>query len=274
MTHPAYGVERRVTPCASVLLADNAGPMTLDGTNTWILRDAPDRRSAVVVDPGPDDAAHRAGILAAARQVELIVLTHRHADHSAGAASLAEGTGALVRSVDPAFRTAGALDDGQIISAAGVTLRVLATPGHTADSVSLLLSRAGAADPQAVLTGDTVLGRGTTVIAEPDGDLGAYLDSLRRLAELSGVVVLPGHGPELPDCAVAARRYLVHRAERLGQVRRALQERGLAPDEAAVEPVVEIVYTDVDRSLWPAARSSVRAQLHYLREQGGDERLR
>jgi glyoxylase-like metal-dependent hydrolase (beta-lactamase superfamily II) len=266
MTRPAHGIERAVTPCATVLLADNPGPMTLDGTNTWILRDDPDRRSAVVVDPGPDDAEHRARIVTAARQVELIVLTHRHADHSEGAALLAEATGAPVRSVDPAFRTGTAgLADAQVMSAAGVTLRVLATPGHTADSVSLLLSRAGA-DPHAVLTGDTVLGRGTTVIAEPNGDLGAYLDSLRRLADLSGLVVLPGHGPELPDCSEAARFYLAHRAERLDQVRQALRERGLTPGESAVEPVVEIVYADVDRSLWPAARSSVRAQLRYLRD--------
>jgi glyoxylase-like metal-dependent hydrolase (beta-lactamase superfamily II) len=267
MTHPFYGVERRVTPCASVLLADNPGPMTLDGTNTWILRDDAERGSAVVVDPGPDDAAHQAGILRAAGQLELILLTHRHADHSAGAAALAEATGAAIRSVDPAFRTGPeGLSDGQVISAAGVMLRVLATPGHTADSVSVLLSRAGA-EPHAVLTGDTVLGRGTTVIAEPDGDLGAYLDSLLRLADLSGIVVLPGHGPELPDCAEAARHYLAHRAERLGQVRAALQQRGLAPDDSAVEAVVEIVYADVDRSLWPAARSSVKAQLQYLRNQ-------
>ena len=266
MTHPAYGIERRVAPCASVLLADNPGPMTLDGTNTWILRGDPERASAVVVDPGPDDAAHRAGILRAAGQPELILLTHRHADHSAGVAALAEVTGAPVRSADPAFRTnSDGLSDGQVISAAGVTLRVLATPGHTADSVSVLVSRAQA-DPHAILTGDTVLGRGTTVIAEPDGDLGAYLDSLRRLADLSGVVVLPGHGPELPDCSAAARHYLAHRAERLDQVRAALQQRGLAPDESAVEAVVEIVYADVDRSLWPAARSSVRAQLRYLQQ--------
>jgi glyoxylase-like metal-dependent hydrolase (beta-lactamase superfamily II) len=269
MMHPSHGIERRVTSCASVLVADNPGPMTLDGTNTWILRDNPERGSAVVVDPGPDEAAHRAGIIRAAGQLELILLTHRHADHSEGAAALAEATGAPVRSVDPTFRTGSdGLADGAVISAAGVTLRVLATPGHTADSVSVLLSRAGA-DPHAVLTGDTVLGHGTTVIAEPDGDLGAYLDSLRRLADLAGVAVLPGHGPELPDCSDAARFYLAHRAERLDQVREALQQRDLAPDESAVDVVVEIVYADVDRSLWPAARSSVRAQLRYLRDQHG-----
>ena len=267
MTHPWYGIERPVTPGASVLLADNPGSMTLDGTNTWILRDDPGRGSAVVVDPGPDDAAHRAAIVAAAGQVELILLTHRHADHSEGAAALADATGAPVRSVDPAFRTGpDGLAEGEVVSAAGVTLRVLGTPGHTADSVSLLLSWAGTG-AHAVLTGDTVLGRGTTVIAEPDGDLGAYLDSLRRLADLRGLVALPGHGPELPDCSIAARLYLAHRAERLDQVRGALQECGVPPDESAVEAVVEIVYADVDRDLWPAARSSIKAQLRYLREQ-------
>jgi glyoxylase-like metal-dependent hydrolase (beta-lactamase superfamily II) len=116
----------------SVLLADNPGPLTLEGTNTWILRDDPDRGSAVVVDPGPDDA-HAPGRHRGRRGgVELILLTHRHADHSEGAAALADATAAPVRSVDPAFRTGpDGLGDGDVISVAGVTVFVFWRPRAT-----------------------------------------------------------------------------------------------------------------------------------------------
>ncbi len=151
--------------------------------------------------------------------------------------------------------------DGEVIEAAGVQLHVVATPGHTSDSVSLLLDGPGSGP--AVLTGDTVLGRGTTVIAHPDGALGPYLTSLQRLAGLvPGTVALPGHGPELPDAAEAARAYLAHREQRLDQVRAALETLGA---EATPRQVVELVYADVDRSVWFAAEMSVRAQLDHLR---------
>ncbi len=265
--HPAYGRLRQVTATAAVLLAENPGPMTLDGTNTWLLRDAPERESAIVVDPGPDDAAHLDRILAAAGRVETILLTHGHADHSEGARRLAGMSGAPVRCVDPAFRRGDeGLSEGAVVTAAGVEVHVWATPGHTADSLSLLLPAGQAADGAgAVLTGDTVLGRGTTVIAHPDGNLAAYLASLRRLATLGGMTVLPGHGGELPDAAAAAEHYLAHRAQRLDQVRAALSDLGLPADDSSTDAVVAAVYADVDRTLWPAAAWSVRAQLEYLR---------
>ena len=115
-----------------------------------------------------------------------------------------------------------------------------------------------------MLTGDTILGRGTTVVAHPDGDLRRYLASLRRLAELGDASVLPGHGPELPDAGAAADAYLEHRRQRLDQVRSALDR--LGPD-ASARAVVEDVYRDVDRSVWWAAELSVQAQLAYLREE-------
>jgi glyoxylase-like metal-dependent hydrolase (beta-lactamase superfamily II) len=139
-----------------------------------------------------------------------------------------------------------------------VEVRVWATPGHTADSLSFLLSDE---DGDAVLTGDTILGRGTTVVAWPDGSLGAYLESLRRLQELGAATVLPGHGPELASAGEAAAAYLAHREQRLEQVRAALA--ALGPD-ADARAVVETVYADVDPVLWPAAELSVRAQLAYL----------
>ncbi|MFL6130610.1 MAG: MBL fold metallo-hydrolase [Mycobacteriales bacterium] len=259
MTHPAYGQLRPVTPYAAVLLARNPSPMTLDGTNTWLLR-AADFESCLVVDPGPDEPAHLDAV-AAAGPVAEILLTHGHPDHADGAAALRERTGAPVRALDPAYRLGGSgLGEGDVVAGAGVEVRVLATPGHTSDSLCFAVG-------DAVLTGDTVLGRGSTVVAYPDGRLADYLDSLRKLrdwAHESGAVrsVLPGHGPELPDLGAAAEAYLRHREERLEQVRAALDTLG---PEATAADVVPVVYADVDRALWPAAEWSVRAQLDYLR---------
>jgi glyoxylase-like metal-dependent hydrolase (beta-lactamase superfamily II) len=260
MVHPDYGRLREVTPLAAVLLEENPSPMTLEGTNTWVLR-APGERECVVVDPGDDDPEHQRRV-AAHGPVALVLLTHRHHDHAAGARRFAELTGAPVRALDPSLVLGSeALGDGDVVAAAGCELRVVATPGHTSDSLSFRLDGPGAGP--AVLTGDTILGRGTTVIAHPDGALGPYLASLRRLAELSdATAVLPGHGPELPDAPAAARRYLAHREERLEQVREALRTLGA---DATARQVVERVYVDVDRVLWPAAEASVRAQLAYLR---------
>ncbi|HEY7101231.1 MAG TPA: MBL fold metallo-hydrolase [Mycobacteriales bacterium] len=255
MSHPLYGQLRPVTPYASVLLARNPSPMTLDGTNTWLLR-APGSESCLVIDPGPDDPEHLRAVVAAAGEVTGILLTHGHLDHSAGAAALRALTRAPVRALDPAKRLGGeGLSEGDVVAAAGVEVRVLATPGHTADSLCFAVG-------DAVLTGDTVLGRGTTVVAHPDGRLADYLDSLRRLHELGTRAVLPGHGPELPDLAAITSAYLAHREERLEQIRAALDQ--LGPDAAAMD-VVRVVYADVDPVLWPAAELSVRAQLEYLR---------
>jgi glyoxylase-like metal-dependent hydrolase (beta-lactamase superfamily II) len=255
VSHPLYGQLRPVSPYASVLLARNPSPMTLDGTNTWLLR-APDSASCLVIDPGPDDPDHLRAVVDAAGEVTEILLTHGHLDHSAGAAALRALTGAPVRALDRTQRLGGeGLGEGEVVAAAGVEVRVLATPGHTADSLCFAVG-------DAVLTGDTVLGRGTTVVAYPDGRLVDYLDSLRRLHELGTRAVLPGHGPELPDLAAITSAYLAHREERLEQIRAALDQ--LGPDAAAMD-VVRVVYADVDPVLWPAAELSVRAQLEYLR---------
>ncbi len=162
-----------------------------------------------------------------------------------------------VRAADPSLCLGGdPLADGEVLAAAGVEVQVLATPGHTSDSVCLVL------DAGPVLTGDTILGRGTTVVAYPDGALGPYLDSLARLRELGDRLVLPGHGPELPSLAAVAEQYLAHRRERLDQVRAALATLGA---DASARQIVEHVYADVDRSVWWAAELSVQAQLDYLR---------
>jgi glyoxylase-like metal-dependent hydrolase (beta-lactamase superfamily II) len=255
VTSPAYGVLRRVTQTASVLLCDNPGPLTLEGTNTWVLR-APGSDEIVVVDPGPDQDDHIARLVALGR-IRLVLISHRHGDHTDGIDTLVAGTGAAVRSVGSGFlRGMGAhLIDGEVIHAAGLRITVLATPGHTGDSVSFVLD-------DAVLTADTILGRGTTVIDDEDGSLGDYLASLRRLEALGRRAVLPGHGPELDDLSAVAAMYLTHRAQRLEQVRQALRALG---EDATPRQVVEHVYSDVEEDLWKPAESSVRAQLAYLR---------
>ncbi|WP_210408141.1 MBL fold metallo-hydrolase [Allokutzneria sp. NRRL B-24872] len=255
ISHPAYGELRAVTPYAAVLLAENPSGMTLEGTNTWLLR-APGAESCVVVDPGPADDAHLERI-AANGPVELIVLTHFHGDHSDGAARLAELVGAPIRAIDPKLCVrAEALADGEVVRAAGLDIKVVATPGHTADSLCLLVQ-------DAVFTGDSILGRGTTVVAHPDGSLAPYLDSLRWLASLpKGTPAFPGHGPEVADVVPVAEQYLAHRVQRLEQVRGALDTLGA---DATARQVVELVYAEVDKSLWWAAEMSVHAQLDYLR---------
>jgi glyoxylase-like metal-dependent hydrolase (beta-lactamase superfamily II) len=157
-----------------------------------------------------------------------------------------------------------------VVAVGDLEVHVVATPGHTSDSLSFVIP-----SERAVLTGDTVLGRGTTVVAHPDGELGAYLgslDRLRALAEAQEVeMIWPGHGPVIDRALPLLDHYLTHRRERLDQVRDALRSlhaaarSGVSLDhESLPRRIVEIVYADVDPVLWPAAELSVRAQLAYL----------
>jgi glyoxylase-like metal-dependent hydrolase (beta-lactamase superfamily II) len=251
-----------VAPYLRRVLAPNPGPMTLEGTNTWLVGDP--AGPVIVVDPGPEDAGHRARLLeAASGGVAAVLLTHRHTDHSAGAPALATAVqGCPVHAIDPSYRlSGGALGDGDQLRTGGARLRVVTTPGHTADSCSVLLH--GDDGVVRLLTGDTVLGRGTSVIAAPDGDLSAYLGSLDRLSRLvrdEGVSeLLPGHGPRVADPAARLAAYSQHREERLNQVRAALRE-----GARTVQQVLDQVYGEVDATVRPAAEQSVRAQLRHL----------
>lgn len=242
------------------ILAPNPGLMTLDGTNTWVLRGS----RSVVVDPGPRDQAHLDAVAEAAGDVAVILLTHHHLDHSEGARALAERLGCGVRALDPDQRLGSeGLGDGDVIAYGDLEVHVVGTPGHTGDSLSFHLPA-----ERAVLTGDTVLGRGTTVVAHPDGQLGAYLDSLDRLHALAERheldAIWPGHGPVIEQALPALDYYINHRRERLQQVEAALEELDVTPGEAVPRAVVELVYQDVDPVLWGAAELSVRAQLAYL----------
>ncbi|WP_246104629.1 MBL fold metallo-hydrolase [Rudaeicoccus suwonensis] len=252
---------------ATAILAPNPGPMTLDGTNTWVLH-VPGDDVAVVVDPGPLDEAHLQAVLTHVRdvgaRVALTIATHWHHDHTESLERWSELTDAPIRGGG----FGEALVDGERITLGSLRIDVIATPGHTADSVCLHLPDSGV-----LLTGDTVLGRGTTVVAHPDGALRPYLQSLTKLHQLATTRptrLAPGHGPTHDDAAQVLAAYLSHRRDRLEQVRAALAAGdGAAPDVA--QAVVERVYAATPRDVWLAAKASVQAQLEYLREEASQQ---
>jgi glyoxylase-like metal-dependent hydrolase (beta-lactamase superfamily II) len=260
-SHAPWG-SGSVTPSAHCVLAPNASPWTLDGTNTWLLG-APGSGDAVVVDPGPPAGSHVDAIRMLAERLGVrirgVLLTHGHIDHSEGARGFAESAGVSVRALDPAQRLGDeGLVDGDIVGVGDWRIDVIGTPGHSADSLSFLLPH-----DDAILTGDTIVGRGSSLVAWPDGRLGDYLDSLRRLGGLvedRGVRrLLPGHGPVLDAPGVAIDTYVTHRLARLAEVRAVVLSGVTAPSA-----IVGIVYADVPRQVWPAAELTVRAQLEYL----------
>lgn len=263
---PAFGtmdVVEHLDEVVTRVLADNASPMTLDGTNTYVIGVAGTGEVAIV-DPGPDDPGHleRVEREVARRDaaVRAIVVTHHHLDHAAAAHAWARRFGVRAFAHNEAVASApdATLDDGSVVALTGISIEAVATPGHTRDHLALRLGTG------ALLTGDHVLGRGTSVVAHPDGDLAAYLESLRRVLALGPDVLYPGHGPALtedPDAVV--RYYLDHRGFRERQILQAL-----AAGPATPGAVVATIYAAVDRRLWGAAEASTRATLQALVARG------
>lgn len=259
---PEPGVPVTVDELTTLVLAPNPGAMTLEGTNTYLLGE-PGGGEVIVVDPGPADDAHRRAIESAAEacdaRIVAVVVTHHHPDHAA-AAGWAGRWQAPLWAFDPALLdvVAEPLGDTAVLQRAGVGLEALHTPGHASDHVCLRVTASGA-----VLTGDHVLGRGTTVVAWPDGDMAAYLDSLERLRSVGATALYPGHGPRLDDPVGAVDHYLAHRREREQQILAAL-----ADGHATAADIVAAVYADVDPALHPAAERSVLAHLDKLERAG------
>jgi len=241
------------------VLAPNPGLRELEGTNTWIVG----RWPAAVIDPGVDDPAHLSEVLEAAGRVDVILLTHDHPDHTPGVGTLAAMTGARVYAAKPGDGRER-LRDGQAIRMPGVALTVVATPGHTADHVAFFLE-----EDRTLFTGDAVLGRGTSVIDPPEGDLAQYLRSLHRMRDLAPRTIRPGHGPVVLDAIGKLDEYLDHRAMREEQVLAGLAEGARTPEE-----LVPAIYGDYPAELHPLAARSVLAHLIKLEGEGRVERSR
>jgi glyoxylase-like metal-dependent hydrolase (beta-lactamase superfamily II) len=251
------GAVERWSERVARVLAPNPSPMTLDGTNTLVVGD-PGARTVVVVDPGPADDDHAMRVVQAChgRQVELVLLTHTHADHAEGAQAFADRTGAPLAALAPGWATPGAPDlaVGEPLAAAGLALEPVPTPGHAADHCCFWL-----AAERAMLTGDHVLGRGYTVVAWPDGDMGAYLRSLERVRGFQPARLYPAHGPPVAHAMAKVDEYVAHRLEREAQVLRAL-----AAGDDTPASIVARIYADTDPRLHPFAELSVRAHLAKL----------
>jgi glyoxylase-like metal-dependent hydrolase (beta-lactamase superfamily II) len=253
----------RLDELVTRVLAPNPSGMTLDGTNTYVVG-APGSGQAVLVDPGPDDPAHLAAVTAVLEERDArcvaVLVTHHHGDHAEAALPWAGRFGAEVAAADervtgPAGRVLAA---GERLRRAGTVLEVVPTPGHTGDHLAFRL------ESGAVLVGDHVLGRGTSVVTHPEGDVVAYLESLRRVHELGPAALYCGHGPELTeDPGAVLEFYLAHRAYREAQLLEAL-----AAGPAHVDALVAVVYAAVPQALWPAAAQSTRATLDKLLAEG------
>ena len=264
---PALGAMPRhaeLDPHVTRVLADNASLLTLDGTNTYVIG-APGSGEVLVVDPGPDDAAHLAAIddAAAARdaQVVAVLVTHHHIDHAESAAAVASRLGArlLATTADVAGDVGTVIADGDVLRVGGVEVTAVATPGHCHDHVAYRL------DHGPMLVGDHILGRGTSVVTHPDGDLTAYLESLRRVLDVGPDALYPGHGPQMAgdDPLAVVRYYLKHRAFREQQILALLAE---GPQDTSA--LVRRIYADVDPQLWPAAAASTRSALDKMSREG------
>lgn len=239
--------------------------MTLSGTNTYIIA-APGADTAVIVDPGfATGAAEHADAVSkvlGGRAVDAILITHHHLDHTGALPTFLERFDAPVRAADEHWcRDALPLVNGEVLTGGGTRIRAVATPGHTSDSMSFFIPADNAAPHPGgtVLTGDTILGEGTTMLDYPDGTLAQYFESLATLAALEGagrqVAVLPAHGPTLASVARTAQEYREHRLERVDQVRELIT--GQPPILTPVDWESVVVH-DLSMRLYPNLPDVVR----------------
>lgn len=249
-------------PGVAEVVAANPGPLTLDGTRTYVIGADP----CVVIDPGPASAAHldRVEVEVGARRVAALGLTHWHPDHAAGVSELRARLGAPLAATVRTVELAGLeppeveLEDGDEIEFAGGRLRTIAAPGHSPDHVCFFWP-----EEAALFTGDTILGEGTSMIAPPEGDMVAYLRTLERLAELDPAIIYPGHGPRIESAGEKIAEYIAHRRMRESQIVDALRAGAGTP-----QSIRAAVYPDLDPNLWRAAQGSIMAHLGKLVDEG------
>lgn len=247
------------------VVANNAGPMTAAGTNTYLIG----RRELAIIDPGPADPLHIDAIVAAVgeRCVRYVLVTHTHPDHSPAAAILAEKTGAqLIGCVleddghqDRSFMVDANVHDGDLIAGSDFTLEAIATPGHVGNHFCYLLR-----EESALFTGDHIMGGSSVVIVPPSGDMADYLASLTRLKWYPLASLMPGHGPVLGNPLQVIDGLLAHRLMREEKVVRSLANAG----EVTLSELTPIVYDDVDQTLHLVAQVSLWAHLLKLEKEG------
>jgi len=268
-----YGACQRLTPLIRRVVANNPGPFTFTGTGTYIVGEG----EVAVIDPGPDMDDHLQAILAATKgeRISHIFVTHNHMDHSPLSRPLAEATGATIYACakqglatesevrmeagdDRMFRPDVGLCDGGLFEGGGWTIEAIPTPGHTSNHICYALL-----EENALFSGDHIMGWSTTVISPPDGDMGAYFDSLDRIKARGFSTLWPTHGPPVTEVAPFVQAYIDHRRGREAQILGALRD-GLS----RIKAMVAVLYKDVDPRLHPAAAHSVMAHVVHLVREG------
>lgn len=256
----------RLSSLVRRVVAPNPSMLTGRGTNTYLVGAG----DVAIIDPGPDDARHVNALRDAlsGERVTAILLTHTHPDHAPAASGLSRATGAPVRAFIPQGRPAAPatlpgvavqpLQDGEIVAAAGVTLRALYTPGHASDHVCFLLE-----EEPALFSGDLINSGTTVLIAPPDGDMAVYMHSLERLRGFALARIYPGHGDIIERPAAVIEEYLQHRRVRERQIADALRD-----GPARIPNLVRRIYMDVPEALHRYAAQSVYSHLIKLRDEG------
>lgn len=271
-----YGHAERLSPLVRRVLARNPSPFTFTGTGTYIVGNG----TVAIIDPGPADPAHLDAVAAAVEgeTVSHHLITHTHMDHSPGAGPLKERLGGVIAGCaplvlsddgpradagfDPDYSPDLVLADGEAVSGPGWTLRALATPGHTSNHLCFALE-----EEQALFSGDHVMGWSTTVVAPPDGDMAAYMASLKLLIDRGEKRYYPTHGAPVEEPQRFVRGLIAHRRQREGQILGLLSG---GPVE--IPAMVEQMYASIDKRLWPAAGRSVLAHLIDLQARGSARR--
>ncbi len=279
---PNYLTAVELAPGLRRLTAENPGPFTFFGTNTYLLG----TRRLIVVDPGPALPAHIEAIMKAAEgaTIEAIAVTHTHMDHSPGARLLKEKTGApivgcgrheaardlsrneinpLDASSDKDHAADRQLHDGDVFAAAGIRLRTVATPGHTMNHLCFALEQ-----EDMLLSADHVMGWATSIVAPPDGRMSAYMASIDKLLDRPEQTYLPGHGGVVHEAHAYVGELKAHRLAREASILASLDTSSLDRDGLTIAQIVTALYTDVDPALHGAAGLSVFAHLEDLAERG------
>ncbi len=255
------GRPQRLAPGVIRITAPNASLMTGPGTNSYVLGDPP----VAILDPGPDSESHRAALMTLVPRPRWLFCTHTHRDHSPSAARIAARTGAACVGLPPpddgrqdrSFAPDEMATDGRRFELGSATLEAIATPGHASNHVCFRLE-------SLLFSGDHILDGVTPVILAPDGDMQAYLASLRRLRALPLTGIAPGHGRLLSQPGIVIDEIIAHRARREARVLAAMQSQG----PSGLDRLLETVYAETDPRLWPMARLSLTAILTKLEREG------